>query len=281
MEDGNYILAKQIKECMEKVRRQYRLKSRDSLYEDVVKKMKMKYNSAIDDYEKAKADHKDKQYSLEEKQSAEMNTIKERHKAEIQQIEEIWNSPEKVRQFTHRSMYSLQQKAIERFLLMSENYEAADNQRKINAQLEKKEVMIQQEKMKNKFESEIMKLIDTQENELRILKEQHDIEKALQQKEENNDLDTKKKRVEILEQELKDEAEFDKFIAKTYRCTSDRVLPPTVSIMGGRDLPPLSKGRSIPVSNERLLQIKNSPVATPLELPPLTFKANNRMRASH
>jgi len=272
MQNNEFQLCKKLRNAIDSVRLQYRLNDRQKLYETIISKLEEKHKVALDELESTKTIWKDRINVFESEHKAQAEKIKSKHEQELNDFNAYWKNPDNSKYFTHRSAYSIQQRAIEHYMLINEYYEAAEKQNKINSIIEKKETTEQLKRFEGKYLEEKQQLLDAQTNDLMQFESEEKTKYEILLVNEKEDILIKQRRVDALSRILEDEKDFGKFVAKRYKCPKERVQPPTVTNFGGIDLPALTKGRLAPIGHEEMHQIKNRSYVSPLSLPILNSK---------
>lgn len=133
-----------------------------------------------------------------------MNALKEVHDAEMQQLEEKWNSEEFLRKFTKPSAGLLELKAVERSMVIAKMFDKAKQVRERAEQLQKIESKEQQKRATEEMKIERKRLRERQKRETQTLQEKCDqillVVKKTMQKEES----PYKARIEKLEKLVAD-----------------------------------------------------------------------------
>ena len=276
LENSEYLKSKQIRDVINELKKKVRQKDRESLHQEAVHQNEERYRKAIENLDQVKNEWKEKHKKFSQDAEKEASELLDRQTSEVSELEAKWQDPSTQRRFTKRSTGLLQQKAVEKYMVLAGDLENAEAQKKRNLQIEKAEASVQYASLQESFEAAQTKLLEEQEIERQKLKEDQDIRYKLLLKDEATAIEVATKKIQTAKQILDDEADLDRFIAKKFKRAPNQVLPMSYLKPGADELPPLaiSSKRSQSQMEESRLTANNNSIA-PLQLPPLKVKPIN------
>lgn len=214
-----------------------------------------------------------------EKDKAQLEQLTIKHENQLQDLENIWKEPGKTRKFSKRSPQLLNSQYIERNFVLLGDYEEATSFHKMNQRREKIETGQKMKELSKSFETARTYVVEKQEIERAKVHDMQGFDSKLKHKAQQDKLERLKKRQAILEKQIAEDKNIENFAAKTFKRSASTVLPTTVTISGGQEMKPNTKGAIRDV--ESMNNFKATPVTSPLPLPPLAVKRLKRPKKSN
>ena len=272
LDENDYMKAHKIDEAMAKVRLNYRINDRESLYNTTIQNLSQKKKMAEDDLQETKQQWKQKWKEFDQKQKEEREQQHARHIKEHEELEEFWKDPSHYYDFNKRNPVQLEHLAIERSLAMTGRFVEAEQWRKMNEKNDKIIIKENYARLQQTFDQQRQHLIELQEEDAKRLQFQQDVARKLYAEDERKEMEVKRLTVENTTRVLEEEKQFQNFCAHTYKRDPSIVIPPTCTTKGGNDLPPMPPGRIFPRGVDDKVRINSKPQTTPLPLPALKIK---------
>jgi hypothetical protein len=270
----NYKTGKKIKDTIDNARLQFRQRDRDTLHREILSRLSERVKESAAAAAAAK-DHWKKQHGqLVQTQRAELLDLGARQEDEHRQLEAEWVQPETLRMFDKRSSTLLQNRQIERYLVLCGNLTGADQMKRINAQTEKVELKHREQEMGTHFAIARENLTRKHNHEAEKLRMDQESDLKIQGENERKDLLAKAKRLEAAQGIFAEEKDNDRFFRKKFHRSEEIVVPATVLTCKerGEDLPPLAPGRSVPPSVAPMMEVRKKVIVTRLPLAPLPIR---------
>ncbi|OHT11204.1 hypothetical protein TRFO_01139 [Tritrichomonas foetus] len=213
---------------------------------------------------------KDQTKAKVERNKYKLEYLETKQDNQLQDLEMVWREPRTTRKYTKRSPTLLNNQYVERHYALIGEYDQAAAVHKINSKIEKIETSEKHQSLNASFERARSNLLNDQEKTKEIVTTTQNTHMDLNKVDQQAELEKLHKRQVILENLLEEEADIDKFVAKRFKKASGTVLPMSVTLNGGTSLSPKKNGTSRDVSN--MVNFVQTPIASPLPLPPLTVK---------
>jgi hypothetical protein len=203
--------------------------------------------------------------------------LEDKHEAQHAYLEQLWTDPSTQRKFTKRSAQLLQQKAVEKYMVLTGQLEAAEEVKRANRQSGRQETQLQYQNMMDSFENARAKLAADQALEMDNLRMEQELKLKNMLKDEEVAMEVCHKRIAATHRKWEEESDFENFTAKKFKKRADCVLPMTV-FNPADDLPRLSRARGLGRSDAQSSICDGATGGTPgLVLPPLQVRrAKNR-----
>jgi len=275
LSDREYLKSKKIEDLIESVKTKLHQKDRESMFKDNLAQLQERHQASLISLSDSKKLWKDKEAELNDIIKKELYEIEQKHREQHEELEDKWLDPSMIRRFNKKSKELLQKKTIEKYMVLSGNLEEAEALKKENKSIEKKEAEFQYQAMLESFETAREKLIQEQTEEMNKQKSDHEFQKKILQQEATAAIEVMEKRVQTTQKALDEGSQMDKFFAKKFKKSSDKILPLS-ALTGLDDLPPLSRTKGVGYSPT----IRESNGAVPLNLPPLKMKSIRNRKVS-
>ena len=196
LEQSEYLKIKKIDEITVQLKRQYVNITMDDLFHQNLNQAKERARQAQESLEQTKQLWKQKEADFKERIKQEMADLEQKHQYQQEDLENKWLDPSVQRRYNKQSKVLLQQKAIEKYMVLAGDLESAEELKKRNRETEKKEAQIKFSEMQSSYESDLAKLSAEQDHEYHELKKQQDFQyQAL--------LKSKAEAIEVAERRLK------------------------------------------------------------------------------
>lgn len=177
--------------------------------------------------------------------------------------------------FDKRSPVLLDMRQREHYMLLAGMYTEADQMKRANAQMERREIASRNFEMGHHFKLARATLIHKQDEEVDNVKMDIAVGDELFKLKERREMDVKLKRLHATQFNLDDEKNVDNFVAKTYKRPKTTVVPPTVMVSRDTydDIPVISKGPTTVSQNAQdMMTIRRKNLVTPLPIQPLSIR---------
>ncbi|OHT04407.1 hypothetical protein TRFO_06284 [Tritrichomonas foetus] len=266
LSQSEYLKSKKIGDIIESLKVTLYQSDCDILFKENLDNLTAKHKEAVDALEEAKAEWKKRHADFIDECKNEAADLQTKFENEQADLDAKWMDPATQRKFTKRSPFLLQQKAVEKYMVLAGELEAAEQTKKINQQNEKLEVQQKYQNMQGSYEFSRKQLMENQNAELEQMKNEQENKYKQMLAKEQMEIEIAKKRVAFAQKNLDDQNNLEKFIAKKFRKTNG-LLPLSVLNISD-DLPPLSRGKGL----NRAEANKQTAKPTPLQLPPLKMK---------
>jgi hypothetical protein len=273
---SKYLESKKVMDVIDNLKRQLYDNDRKALFEDNVRQLAERHREAVESFEATRREWQERKQQLEESCRAERCEMEDKHEAQHADLEQLWTDPSTQRKFTKRSAQLLQRKAVEKYMVLAGQLEAAEEVKRANRQSERQEAQNQYQNMMDSFENVRAKLVADQASEMEKLRMEQELKLKNMLKDEEAAMEVCHKRIAATQRKWEEESDFEKFTAKKFKKSADCVLPTTV-FNPADDLPKLSRARGMgkPLAHSSICDGGQS--QTPgLVLPPLQVR-----RAKH
>lgn len=270
LNENEYLKSKKIGDVIDEFKKQFYILDREAMFKDSKEQLEERHRESVEALESTIKQWKEKKQEFVEQCQQEIADIQNRHQDEHIDLESKWTDPSTQRKFTKRSAYLLQQKAVEKYMVLAGKLEEAEKIKKINQVNERQEAQVKYQEMADSFEGARAKLIADQEEEIEKLKSDQEFRYRNLLTNEKEAIELCQRRITMTQQNLDEMSDMDRYIAKKFRKNADTVLPVSV-LDAADDLPPLSRGKGV-VRNEagQPTILSNNPA--PLQLPPLKMR---------
>ena len=277
LQESEYLKSKKVGDVMAAFKKQFYLNDQELMFKENRRQLEERLKeskSALDD---TTTQWKRKRSQFIESCQKTLDDVQDRHQGEHEQLESKWSAPSTQRRFTKRSAHLLQQKAIEKYMVLAGKLEEAEELKKRNQMTEKKESEQKYKEMSQSFEGARARLLSAQNDQIENVRGTQEFKMRDFMREEKKALDVCQKRVAVIQKDLDDVSDVDKFVAKKFKRTAGCPLPMSF-VDGGEDLPPLSRGMGMSRSeaNPSVLPMESAP----LQLPPLKMKPIKQKKVS-
>jgi hypothetical protein len=246
---------------------------REALFRENIQQLEERHRESVAAYEMAVRQWKERRAVFVESCRAEWAVLQERQAGEHAELEARWTDPATQRRFAKRSPQLLQQRAVEQYMVLSGQLEAAEQVKRLNQRSEKMETVAKYQDMVESFENARAQLVADHEEEFTKLQTDQDFRSRNMLKDEKIALEVCLKRVAATKRNLEEESDIDKFVARKFKKPVECVLPLSVYDVGD-ELPPLGRGRGVGgrPDAQATLADENAREPTPLHLPPLKVR---------
>jgi hypothetical protein len=273
---SKYLDSKRIGDLIDSIKRQLHQGNRQVMYEENLRQLTERYRKAVDSLEVTRRQWRDRKEKFQETCESEWRELEGRHAAQGAELEAQWNETSTQRKFTKRSARLLQQRAVEKYMVLAGQLEAAEEVKRVNRENERQETQRQYQNMMDSFENAREKLATDQNSEMAKLKSDQDLKRMNLLKDEEAAIAVCQKRAAATQRKLDDESDLGKFAAKKFKKCADRVLPTSVFIPAD-DLARLLRAKGLGRPNSSVCEGGKSRIPG-LELPPLCFRRGKRTR---
>ena len=205
-----------------------------------------------------------------------MNELNERHDNQLDNLEKEWREPKTIRKYSKRSVSLLNNQYIERHYALIGDFDQANEVHKINQRTEKAEIKTRHNELNSSFDNARENLLANQNLKEEIVLTIQNDDMNIARVEQEKEFEKLQKRKNLLEGLITEEGDMNNFAARKFKKSSNVVLPSNITVKGGVGLPPNPEKMTRDVSN--MVNFRQSPVATPLQLPPLTVKKLKRKK---
>lgn len=271
---NEYLKSKKIGDIIEAVKNQMYQADRDLMFKENIETLKQRHQEALDAYEGAKAEWKKRHVDFVEKCKKEASDLQAKHDNDMADLGAKWTDPSMLRKFTKRSPYLLQQKAVEKYMVLAGNLEGAEETKKINQQNERAEAQRKFLNMQESYESSRKQLIESQNEEINQMKIQQEVRYRQMLVNEQDALELCRKRIVTAQRNLDEQSDVDKYLAKKFKKAPGTVLPLS-AINTFEDLPALSRGKGYAKGD---VGRHVTPKPEPLQLPPLKVRQSKQTK---
>lgn len=272
LNQNEYLKSKRIGDIIESVKNQLYQADRDMMFKENIDTLKQKHQEAVDQYEETKAEWKKRHNEFVEKCKKEASDLQTKHENDMDDLGAKWTDPSMQRKFTKRSPYLLQQRAVEKYMVLAGNLEGAEEKKKINQQNERAEAQKKFMNMQESYESSRKQLIDAQNEELKQMQIQQEFKYRQMIVNEQNAFELCRRRIATAQRNLEEQSDIDKYLAKKFKKAPGTVLPLS-AINTFEDMPTFSRGKGYAKGD---VGKHVAPVPEPLQLPPLKVRQSKQ-----
>lgn len=273
MQEGDYIQTEKIRVIVETLRYKYRTKDRDEFQKVCIAAKQERVDDIKRKLEEAKEQWRQNEEDFERNWDDRAKEMDARHDKELEDCEEKWRrDPHIASRFNKRSPQLLSRMRAEKCFLLVGNYSEADRLRRVNTRVEKAELEQRSFEYQSSFDTAVQRMLQTHADRVQNFQEQRTMQRKLFEKERNDALGVIQKALAQAERDLEDVKDRNKFVARNFKKGTDVVLPMTVTLNGGDDIPPAGKTRIVCGNNgnkDRFRQMNHYP---PHQLPNLSAK---------
>lgn len=258
MEKSEYLKSKKIDDICAVLKRQFATKDVEESWKESLNQAQERHQQAKEALERTKAEWKQKEQELKDKQKQEDSDLVTKFVKQDEELEAKWLDPSIQRRYNKQSKLLLQQRAREKYMVLSGQLEDAEELKKLNKETEKKESQEKHSAMQASYDADCDRLADEQDEEKKALDELHQFQLRafLISKEEAIELAERRvKNAQLMEEEI---SSFEAFYAKTKSLNATTV--PVVATPQS-----LQQSKSLHAQGEG-----------PLPLPPLQTKNKKR-----
>jgi hypothetical protein len=170
----------------------------------------------------------------------------------------------------------LNHRVVEKRMLLIGDFLGADVLRRINKRFEAAEITAKYEMYQASFEIARGKLLSDQQADIDALKWDQEFAYNWLKKQAADEIETCVRRVECLKRVLEEEARLEAFVARKFKKPVEIVLPMTVTLDGGDDIPPSGKTR---IGIGKISRLREANETGPLALPKLRVRPAKIPRA--
>lgn len=271
---NEYLKSKKIGDIIESVKNQLYQADRDLMFKENIEILRQKHQDAVDAYEEAKTEWKKRHVNFVEKCKKEATDLQAKHDNDMADLGAKWTDPSMQRKFSKRSPYLLQQRAVEKYMVLAGNLEGAEEKKKINQQNERAEAQKKYHDMQDSYESSRKQLVEAQNEELNQMRIQQEFKYRQMLVNEQNAMELCRKRIATAQRNLDEQSDVDKYIAKKFKKAPGTVLPLS-AINTFEDLPTLSRGKGYAKGD---IGKHVAPIPEPLQLPPLKVRQSKQQK---
>lgn len=273
--NNDYKTSQKIKDTIESTRKQFRINDREKLHKQVVAKLEERNNESIQELNATKQKWKKKHQVHQQENTQCLIDLQNRHQTQHEQLETDWTKPKIIHKFDKRSPSLLDNRQKEHYMLLAGMYTEADQMKRINARLEKREITDRKFEMGHHFKLARGALIHKQSEEVDNVKMDIVIGDDIFNMREKRELDVRLKRLQATQRNLEDEKNVDNFVAKRFKRPKTAVVPSTVMVTKDTydDIPVRPRGNSTMSHNvQDMMTIRKKNIVTPLPIQPLAIK---------
>lgn len=272
VQECNYVKSKRISETIDRLRATYRNQDRMNFHNERVEGLKRRLDNIKDEVHVTTEQWKRRQDDLKYMSKEELAALDEKHEEQMRELEEGWQTSSKARKFAKKSSALLHNLTIEKHLVLTGDFDRAAEMRKINHKIEKNEIEAKSHDREVSFEQARQHLLNTQERERQDLLTAQAGRKAVLKKRETHELNVLARRQQAVEGMVAEDGDYNNFCAKKFKKSAEVIVPMTVTMNGGSDIPVAGKARASMRDVDNLQTFRSSSVAAPLVLPPLQVK---------
>ena len=251
LEQSEYLKIKKIDDITTQLKKQFASKDMEDLFLENLNQAKERTRQATEALEQVKQVWKQKEAEFKDKTKQEVLDLQKRQEYAQQDLEMKWTDPSIQRRFNKQSKVLLQQKAIEKYMALTGELEAAEELKKRNREAEKKEAQQKFSVMQSAYEADVDKLTADQEVERAQLVKEHEFQYQSLLKNRNEALEIAEKRLRFAQIQEQEAANNNNFASKK------KVI---------------AEGQPIPMAPIITKTVKLTPTPAPLPLPPLQVK---------
>ena len=278
MRKGDYEKAKLIGEVITRLRRDFRMNERIGLHKERASHLDSRLKTVKGEISAIHSEWKKRKLHMKFELRDELAAMDEKHDEQMKELEEAWKSPATQRKYTKKSPGLLQALTIEKHMVLTGEFDRAQQMRKRNQRSEKREAASNYEAMEEAFQAARKQLLETQETERNELLNSQSNRREMFLRQRGHDLEVLDKRKHAVEGLIAGEGDYDRFVARKFRKSAEVVLPKTVTMSGGADIPVAGRGHESKVDTKEVNEFRAKTIATPLMLPPLKVKRLRRKR---
>ena len=250
LEQSEYLKIKKIDEITVQLKKQYVNLTMDDLFHENLNQAKERTKQAQESLEQTKQQWKQREAEYKERIKQEMIDLEQKHQEQQEDLESKWTDPSVQRRFNKQSKVLLQQKAIEKYMVLAGDLESAEELKKRNRETEKKEAQIKFSEMQSSYESDLAKLNAEQEQEYKELVKTHEFQYQALLKNKAEALELAERRLKFMQIQEQEASNNTAFVNKKKVIVDQQPIPMA---------PVMSKNVKIAPSG-------------PLPLPPLQVK---------
>ncbi|EAY20693.1 hypothetical protein TVAG_163890 [Trichomonas vaginalis G3] len=256
MQNNQYLQSKKIDDITAHLKKQFASKDLEDLYLENLQQAKDRTKQAQEalDYTKQQCKIKEQEYHERFKREAE--ELQQKQMDEMEEIDSKWLDPSLQRKFTKQSKVLLQQRAIEKYMVLAGELEAAEEIKKMNREAEKKESQQKFSELQSSYESDLQRVQDEHEKQRHELQTLHQFQLEALRKENAIALEVAEKRLKLAQIQEQEASNQEAFAVKKKVLADSKPIPIVTNN---------HKAPSIPASN-------------PLPLPPLQVKSKRRLK---
>jgi len=272
MQRNDYVASQKIGSIVDDLRLSYRQRDRETFHNERIEELKQRLIDAKDMLKNVESIWKTRIDEQKQLNKDDIIRIKKRHQEEQDALENEWKTPQTARKFSKRSAQLLQHQTAEKYLALVGNYQEAASLRKEISKLENFEISQKYEDMRIAFNKELERLKSKQEIQINNTESSQKSNIAFMEKKAALDIEACNKRVNSITNLLEEEGSFANFCARKFKKPVDVVVPMSVTINGGTDLPTAGRSRVAVKNTGKIMEFRESSVFSPLPLPTLKIK---------
>jgi hypothetical protein len=270
MKDGAHRQVDEIQKIITDLRRSFRLKDREELRQTRMAELKARLASTEADLTAEQRHWRTEEEEHRRRAASEASAMDERHSIELADFENESRSERAERQYNRRSSGLLQLQTVEKKMLLMGDFRAADTLRRSNRRLEATEIAAKAERREAKFLAAREALLATHAKEIEELRAAQDFALKILHSKKAEAIEILQKRVAALRRIIEEDLEPENFVSRKFKKGPDFVLPLTVTVSGGEDIPPTGQSRFL--LGDSISRFRESNAFGPLPLPALKVK---------
>jgi hypothetical protein len=279
MQDQDYKRVRKIRDVISSLRTTFRDKDRKEFHETRVRDLKTRMHDAEQAVKECQEEWKAKESEFKQDCKQEQRDLDAKHDAELGEMTANWRDESWMRRFAKRSPMLLNQMVREKKMALLGDLWNVEVQMKMNKKSERIEVEERSGEYQSSFENARAQLLRIHEEEIQALKESEAFRWQWLLKCERDAIEVRQKHLAAVKSILEDEGNISNFMAKQFKHPYETVLPMTVSLAGGDDIPAKGKTRSEWGDNGKMSAFRDSNSFEPLTLPPLKVRKVKKPRA--
>jgi hypothetical protein len=275
---SKYLEAKAFTDAINALKVRLYAADREKLHKDNQLQLEDRHRDALEACDSVVEQWQDKEREFTDSCKAECAALQQRHEAEDAELEAVWSDPATQRKFAKRSSQLLQQKTIERYMVLAGRLEAAEEIRRMNQKVEEGETRMKYQDMSDSFEAAREKLIDEHRDQLDRLKADLDFRRMNFEKERMSAMEVCEKRIATTKRNLEEQSDQEKFMAKKFKRPASKVVSLRV-IDATEDLPLLACAKAVSRGDSHV-SVVDDKIRTPLplRLPDLKIKPRRKRK---
>lgn len=256
MQNNQYLQSKKIDDITANLKKQFASKDLEDLYLENLQQAKERTKQAQEALESTKQMCKSKEQEYHEKFKRESEELQQKQQDEMDEIDSKWLDPSLQRKFTKQSKVLLQQRAIEKYMVLAGELEAAEEIKRMNRETEKKESQQKFSELQSSYESDLQRVQEEHARQRLELQTQQAFQLEALRKENYIAIEVAEKRLKLAQIQEQEASNQDAFAVKKSIFADSKPIP-------------------IVTNNHKAPSL---PASAPLPLPPLQVKSKRRLK---
>ena len=269
LNNTEYLKSKKIGDVIENIKFMFFQADRDVMFQENLDTLKQKHQEALDNYEETKNEWKQKHADFVEECKNEVAALQTKQENEKAELDAKWMDPSTQRRFTKRSPTLLQQKAVEKYMVLVGDLEEAEQRKKQNLQTEKFEIQQKYLDLQESYEISRKQLVEQHNTEITQLQIDQEYKYRQLLNTEQKSYEICRRRIALAQKNLDDQSDMQKFLAKKFKRSSDSLS----GVKTNDELPQLSRGKGLSRID---INRATEPRAIPLVLPQLKVRQSKQ-----